>query len=184
MFFRFQVCIQPGQHIPAAQGQCSALLRAFPLIRPDILSSLFCLLDANWGPYTIDRFANDSNAQLPRFNSRFAAPGAEAIDCFTQNWAPDNSWLVPPVCLVNRCVQHLIRCCAQGTLVIPDWPSSAFWPLLFPDGLPASFVADQIRFPAAARYLVAGHQPNSVFTPERFHGSLLALRLDARLPKL
>ena len=39
--------------------------------------SSFRLIDARWGPHTCDRFASHYNAQLSRFNSRFASPGAE-----------------------------------------------------------------------------------------------------------
>ena len=40
-------------------------------------------LDALWGPHSIDRFACSYNAKLPRFNSRFLQPGAEAVDAFS-----------------------------------------------------------------------------------------------------
>ena len=35
------------------------------------------------------------NAQLPRFNSRFAMPGSEAVDTFTVDWRGDNNWWSP-----------------------------------------------------------------------------------------
>ena len=34
----------------------------------------FNWLNSFWGPYTVDRFASATNAQLPRFNSRFWVP--------------------------------------------------------------------------------------------------------------
>ena len=37
------------------------------MLNPDV----FCILDAKWGPHTVDRFANSVNTQLVRFNSRF-----------------------------------------------------------------------------------------------------------------
>ena len=108
--------------------------------------SLFGLLDTLWGPHTIDRFANGFNAQLARFNSRFAAPGAEAVDAFCQCWTGENNWLVPPPIIVHRTLQHLIHDRACGTLIVPEWPSAAFWPVLFPDGRPAWFVTAYQRF--------------------------------------
>ena len=44
---------------------------------------LFRGLDCVWGPHSLDRFADNYNTQLPRFNSRFACPGPEAVDAFT-----------------------------------------------------------------------------------------------------
>ena len=59
----------------------------------------FAHLDSIWGPHTVDRFANASNAHLPRFNSRFRVPGSE--DAFSVKWTGENNWLVPPVhCII------------------------------------------------------------------------------------
>ena len=43
---------------------------------------------------------------------------------------PENCLLVSPVTLVCETLKHMDRDSAVGTLVIPDWPSSAFWQLL------------------------------------------------------
>ena len=64
---------------------------------------IFSMLDAMWGPHTIDRFANSFNHQLVRFNSRFGDPGAEAVDAFTCDWANENNWWCPPLYLVLSC---------------------------------------------------------------------------------
>ena len=58
---------------------------------------VFFHLENLWGPHSVDRFACCYNAKLPRFNSRFVQPGAEAVDAFTQDWSPENNWLVPPI---------------------------------------------------------------------------------------
>jgi hypothetical protein len=39
-----------------------------------------------WGIYTIDRFANSTNAKLSRFNSLFWNVNTEAVDGFTYEW--------------------------------------------------------------------------------------------------
>ena len=89
----------------------------------------------------MDRFASHYNAQLPRFNSRFWNPGTEAIDAFTADWHDDNNWLCPPVYLIPRSLRHAQNCRASGTLVVPEWPSAVFWPILFPNPVrPAAFV--------------------------------------------
>ncbi|KAL5463210.1 hypothetical protein EMCRGX_G032089 [Ephydatia muelleri] len=62
----------------------------------------FYVLDGIWGPHSIDRFADNYNSQLPRFNSRFACPGTEAVDAFTVDWGGgENNWWCPPPSLVD-----------------------------------------------------------------------------------
>ena len=62
---------------------------------------VFADLDCLWGPYSVDRFADASNAQLPRFNSRYWNKDTEAVDAFTVNWAGENNWVCPPVYLIS-----------------------------------------------------------------------------------
>ena len=139
--------------------------------------SIFAWLDTIWGPYTIDRFANAKNAQLQRFNSRFWCPGSEAVDTFTCSWVGDNNWWCPPVHLVPRVVRHAQNTKANGTLIIPQWCSSPFWPLLFPDGFsPAEFVKGVIELPNCDTLILPGQSGANLFkglpnTP------VLALRL-------
>ena len=39
----------------------------------------------------VDRFAQQSNAVAPRFNSMLPAPGAEAIDAFSVDWSTEQA---------------------------------------------------------------------------------------------
>jgi hypothetical protein len=69
----------------------------------------------------VDRFANMNNTKLLRFNSLYWNLGFIGV---------------PPVSMVSRVINHLIiKSNSVGTLVIPKWPSSLFWPLLFYTGL-------------------------------------------------
>ena len=92
---------------------------------------LFQILDAKWGPHTIDRFASYFNTQLPRFNSRFWNPGVEAVDAFTCDWKDENNWWCPPIYLIPRVLRHAQKTHAKGTLIVPQWFSAPFWPILF-----------------------------------------------------
>ena len=62
----------------------------------------FLTLDALWGPHSVDRFANDQNTKLSRFNSLFWTSNCEAVDAFSQNWVDENNWLVPPIFLFQQ----------------------------------------------------------------------------------
>ena len=93
----------------------------------------FLLVEKKWGPHSVDRFANHENAQLPRFNSRFWCPGTEAVDAFSVSWANGNNWVVPPIFLISKVLNHIAASGARGTLVVPAWPSAAFWPMIYTD---------------------------------------------------
>ena len=88
-------------------------------------------LEEKWGSFTIDRFASFDNSKCERFNSKFAVPGTEAIDAFTQDWRFEHNLLVPPVKHIVR-VLNLIRSIPdiRAVLVVPLWTSVSFWPLL------------------------------------------------------
>ena len=73
-------------------------------------AELFQLLDYEWGPHSIDRFANATNTKTRRFNSQYWNPACEAVDAFTQNWADNINWLVPPVYLVSKAIRHAEGC--------------------------------------------------------------------------
>ena len=49
----------------------------------------------------------------------------------------------PPVGLIARVIQHVRKTKATGTLIAPCWPSTPFWPILFPEGgLPVDYVQE------------------------------------------
>jgi len=123
---------------------------------------IFCQLDALWGPHTVDQFASPHNAQLPRYNSRFWTPSCEAVDAFTTSWASEVSWLVPPLHLICRSIQHAQACAARGTLVVPMWVSAPFWPILCPDGSHlAQFIHAWMILPFQPGMFLPGHSGNN-----------------------
>ena len=89
---------------------------------------VFKMIELIWGPHTSHRFASNYNAQIPEYNSRFASPGSSRVDEFAQDWRRASNWLCPPVDLVVPVVRKLQSC--RGTLIVPEWPSSMFWPFL------------------------------------------------------
>lgn len=140
----------------------------------------FRYFDKLWGPHTFDRFADNTNAKLPLFNSRFHNPGTAGIDAFAFDWSDSaNNWLVPPVHLISRTVQHLVACKAKGTLVCPKWPSASFWPNLFPFGASAKFILDIVEIPKNSSLFLPSSQPTSIFNKANFPSPVLFLRLKA-----
>ncbi|KAK3269709.1 hypothetical protein CYMTET_21853 [Cymbomonas tetramitiformis] len=119
-------------------------------------------LDGLWGQHTVDRFATDKNALLPRFNSRWWCPGSENIDCFSlTDWWLENNWCNPPFGLVGRLLEVLRRFSAVATIIVPYWTGRHWWPILCPDGQHfAPFVRDWRELPrdtAEALFLPRGH---------------------------
>jgi len=82
------------------------------------------------GACTVDRFASEENAVLPRFNSLLECPGTEAVDAFSQWWGGELNWLVPPVNLVGRVITQVIEQQAEGIIVVPWWKAQPWWPQL------------------------------------------------------
>ena len=106
------------------------------ILSPALFNWLNSLLD----PHTVDRFANSTNTWLPQCNSRFwvprseaMVPGSEAIDLFTCSWANDNNWWCSLIYLIPGVIRHAQSNKVKGTLIIPQWPSAPFRPLLFPN---------------------------------------------------
>ena len=69
------------------------------------------------------------------------------MDAFTVNWGDKHQLVVPPVGLVSRLVQHATKTKALETLIVPQWISAPFWPILFPEGSPAVFVQAVVQLP-------------------------------------
>ena len=86
----------------------------------------FQFVEAQYGIFTVDRFANSSNAKLSRFNSRFHCPGSENVNAVTFNWENEFNWLCPPIKLIGDALKHAKICSARGVLLVPEWKSSYF----------------------------------------------------------
>ena len=73
--------ILEAQWIPRSLNERGDLLSRF-VDKDDwsVNPSVFRVIDAKWGPHTIDRFASHYNAQVPRFNSKFSSPGCSGVD--------------------------------------------------------------------------------------------------------
>ena len=136
-------------------------------------ASIFQYLEQRWGPHTVDRFADYYNTQLPCFNSTFWNPGTEAVDTFTCDWGKDNNWFCPPVYLIPRMIMHARRCCAVGTLLAPECPSTPIWPILYPDGkVPTPFITDVVVLSNTKSYSALEHACTKALQIQNYGHSL------------
>lgn len=123
------------------------------MLNPEVFQEM----DVQWGPHTVDRFADMFNSQVERFNSRYWSPGTEAVDTFTCDWGGENNWWCPPLHLIPRLIRHAEATKARGTLVIYQWPSAPFWPILFPGkSCPAKCIQQILELPRRADLFLPG----------------------------
>ena len=130
----------------------------------------------------VERFASHYYFQVPRFNSRFACPISEAIDAFTQDWSHDNNWVCPPP---SDCFKTMKSCKAHGTLIVPEWPSAIFWPLLCDTFKKfASFIEEVFVLPKIKDLITEGSGLKKVYKkkPSAFSGcplvNILAMKIN------
>ncbi|GAQ93302.1 reverse transcriptase [Klebsormidium nitens] len=128
----------------------------------------FAFVVQQFGPFTVDRFASEHNAKLPRFDAFYWCPGAAAANTFTQDWSPpERNYCFPPPSLVAPTIRHARACRARMALVVLGWRSAPWWPLL--SGSVASgrgfapFVRGQLYFPKGREVLVPGRASRDRF---------------------
>ena len=146
--------------------------------------NIFNYLNNLWGPHTVDRLASHYNNQINRSNSRFASPGCEAVDALPQNWSYENNWVCPPAEMIATAIRHFSSCNAGRTLVIPEWKSAYFWPLIRPS--PTSFATSIVGYEFLSNIpnmLIPGPGQLKVYKAHKsaFHGcpkfNMMALRV-------
>ena len=105
----------------------------------------FNLIQSQFGPFTLDPFADCSNAKTTRFFSDFLCPNTLGIDAFAHSWEGENLWLCPPVSKIIPTIRRIKNSKLTGILIVPTWKTSPFWPLLFPSSTQTLPWITQIR---------------------------------------
>jgi hypothetical protein len=130
-------CLQQGVlleavHIPGKQNvKADRLSRVHATAAECRISERqFDVINAAWGPHTVDLFASRVTARLPRYYARFPDHLAAATDALVQDWSSENSYAFPPFILIGRVLNLLMGHGGWMTLVAPHWTSQAWWPTL------------------------------------------------------
>ncbi|CAG2235577.1 unnamed protein product [Mytilus edulis] len=130
----FHICLNNNivlevEWIPRNENTCAdALSKIFDFDDWGVSQNIFNFFNSLWGPFTCDTFADDRNKKLAVFFSKFFTPGTSGVDAFAYDWSKFNNWVVPPVNLITRAINHMQMCKAKGVLVVPKWKSAIFWP--------------------------------------------------------
>ncbi len=178
-------------HIPGLQNNIAdTLSRWSDNYNWGLSPKIFSVLDKEWGPHTIDRFAGFENHLLPRFNARYLCPGAEAMDALTVPWLGENNFINPPFRLLPRILEKLKRERATATVIAPLWPAQSwFWQLLEMSTAPPALISNN---KAAYTLGISGkieplRNPRWRLAAFRVHGALMqragARKLAASLKK-
>ena len=129
----------------------------------------FDFINSHFGPFSVDRFADDRNKMLKSFHSSYYCPGTSHVNV---EW--ENQLALPPISLIGSTLRHLRICEGHGALLVPVWESSYCWPLIYPNGLrPAYFIKDILT--VNPNY--EGYNQNDIFSGFAPF-SAIALKLD------
>ena len=80
-----------------------------------------------FGSWDVDRFAAEHNATCPRFDSRLPCRSCEHADTFRAVWSGDVNFVLPPFHALGRVLTQIESHNARAILIIPEWPSTAWW---------------------------------------------------------
>jgi len=77
-----------------------ALSRGLPFDELLLRPAAWAALERRFGPHTIDRYASESNALLPRFNSASPSEASAGALALSQHWENENNFAFnrPPSC--------------------------------------------------------------------------------------
>lgn len=146
-----------------------------------VTDAFFRYIDGIWGPHTVDRFADNMNTKIARFNSKYWCVSSEQVDAFSRSWKDENNWLVPPITLVVQVLKHVRSSQCMGTLIVPYWPSAPFWPILFSKhSCLSSIVINSMRFNNPQGVYVEGRNKRAIFGTPQFVSPVLCVRLDGK----
>ena len=78
----------------------------------------------------IDLFASRLNFQLKPYVAGKPDPEACHVDAFTLDWSNVVFYAFPPFSIISQVIKKIELDGATGILIVPDWPTQAWYPLL------------------------------------------------------
>ena len=110
---------------------------------------VFKELEARWGPFEVDMFADRLNRQKEIFYSWKPDPLAAATDAFMMPWGTLQGYMFPPFCLIGRCLAKIKKEEAKVVVVAPTWQAQPWFPQpwfplqIVPKGVATSTAGDK-----------------------------------------
>lgn len=95
----------------------------------ELSSKIFSQIIIAFGTPDIDLFASRINAKCKKYISWKKDPYAFNIDAFTIDWSSFFFYAFPPFALILKVLNKIVADRATGIVVVPQWPSQAWYPL-------------------------------------------------------
>ena len=140
--------------------------------------SVFHLLQARCGPFTLDAFASNLSNKTKKFYSKYWCKDTSGVNAFSYDWGKENLWLVPPPRLISQVLFHARKCKAVGILVVPKWQSAAFWPLIWDGKNWLAGITLLLEYVKPTNFFQRGPFGNNVFSEQMFNSNVLVLKVD------
>ncbi|KAK3252908.1 hypothetical protein CYMTET_37814 [Cymbomonas tetramitiformis] len=83
--------------------------------------------EREWHQHTVDRFASELSAQLPRYYAQWHDPGCEGVDSLAFSWLGEVNWVNPPWSLLDEVAHKLREEKCAATEVAPYWPGQMWF---------------------------------------------------------
>lgn len=126
-----QILLTPPRYIRSADNPADYGTRHRDLDSVRISGHTFDRLNAEWGPFAIDLFASSANALCSRFFTAWEDVGSAGVDALAQDWSHlRRAWIFPPSHLIHEVLLKVTLERPSGLLILPDLPTSRWWPLL------------------------------------------------------
>ena len=87
----------------------------------------FLQLESRLGPFSIDLFATQTNAQLPVYCSWHPDPAALAVDALSPTLGESSRMYVPTFALITCCLEKLRLEQAGAVLIAPVWHNQLWY---------------------------------------------------------
>ena len=118
----------------------------------------------------VDLFASRVNAQFPKYVSYRPDPGAIAIDALSLNIAKLKFYAFPPFSVISMLLQKIEEQKATGIVVLPDWPTQAWYPKAM-----QMCLSPPIRLPPRKRLLSLPGRPQEIHPLQKSLALLVCL---------
>ena len=103
----------------------------------------YILLSNKFGPFDVDLMATSLNKKAAAYFSKGLKLNSKGVDVFKQTLELGvKYYVIPPPKLVLKILLHLQKFQAKGLVILPMWPSAAWFSKIFPEGPMMSFVKE------------------------------------------
>ena len=85
------------------------------------------MLNKQFGPFSVDLFAEENNYKVKKFYSNYRCPSTSGVNAFCHSWDGEKAWVCPPIKKIIQVIRKIKVSRGSGLLVVPEWPTASFW---------------------------------------------------------